>query len=325
MIALPLLGSAAVAVGCHESPAPNPAAMSDARSLDSGHATKRERGEAQIASARSEYAWIGEAHNKALDDLRTELRKPGTLTKDFCGFAVGFFSKAERFPAGKSHGAANDRVQAAKAIAKEATLCRSVQTSNVALQSGVSSAALDLANKIQYDIDLASNRYDLRTRLAARWQAALGLNAMEYEIIASTLSTAQSSFEYWETEVVRANQEFEAEYSRCADEAFADGYDEAGARQVCLEGKIIPTLDDWHTVPRLFRVVAFHPTPGCGLSSHFKTLAKSDAGGAFGGAVKGGLTGGLAGIIPGALVGAAVGSATSWAYSAWELYWCAVK
>lgn len=322
LIALPLaLGVVATGLACRD------ASTSNERTSTSDTDLQRLKEERAPTAASGQLAWVGAAHNRALDDFRRDLRQPGVLTKDFCLFILDFMAREERIPRDHAKGAAEMRRNAGMAGFQEGMLCGEPRADGrqVSLQSGVSYEASTLFYKIQSSIDLATDRYDLASRLRGVTDAAQQLNESERTIIGAVAATAQSSFEYWQVELPYANREFVAEYGACADQAAAAGYDSDYARQICLGGKVLPTRT-LPAVPRpQVRLASYGVRPGCSLSANFKSLGKADALGAFGGAVKGAMSGGLAGIIPGALVGAAVGSATSWASSAWDLYWCALK
>src|SRR5689334_10701117 len=47
--------------------------------------------------ASNDYDWVGVAHNRALDDFRAELRKPGILTRNICAFIEDFVAYPQRF------------------------------------------------------------------------------------------------------------------------------------------------------------------------------------------------------------------------------------
>jgi hypothetical protein len=270
-------------------------------------------------------SWVGQAHNKALDDLRAEMRKPGVMTNNVCEYVAGFASHVDRAPAGKAKGSQKDRASIAKAVQKEAKLCRPEPVSTVLKQEdGAYSSISALLYQVETEVESASDRYDLAQRLAPLWSTAAGLSESESAIVGATLATAQASFEYWEVEVDRAYREFEAEYAECARTSSSDGYDYDQARLVCLDGGLLPTFAPQYA-PSPARIAGLMPRRGCALSSHFKTLAKADAVGAFTGAIKGAITTGVPGIAGGALVGGIVGSAGSWLNSAWELYVCATK
>ena len=270
-------------------------------------------------------AWIGESHNKALDDLRAEMRKPGMLTNNVCEYLAGFAAAVDRLPEGKGAGRSKDRLSVAKSVQKEAKLCRGNAINTVSKQSDDTYGGISaIMAQIESEIDAASDRYDLARRLTPLWSSVGNLNESESLIVAAALITAQSSFEYWEVEVDRAYREFEAEYADCARTSSSDGYDYDQARQFCLDGGLLPTRGTRYA-PSPTRIAGFVPVRDCRLSSQFKSLAKADVAGAFTGAIKGAMGGGLAGAGTGALTGAIVGSAGSWFNSAWELYKCTLK
>ena len=317
MIALPLvLGSATALVACRDSSSPDKSSAS--RRSTSAEVRKESR-------LKTEVSWVGETHNKALNDLRAAMRKPGLMTNNICEYVAAFVANAERFPDGKASGKATDRLSIAKAVLKDGKRCKQDPVTAVVRQGDAGTSDIgELSNRIQAEIDLAADRYDLARRLSPFWVTAAGLNESEAAIIGATLATAQSSFEYWEVEIDRANQEFETEYGECARTASSNGYDYDVARQVCLEGDAQPAIGP-NYAPSPSRIASLSAKQRCRVGVHFKNLAKADAAGAFGGAVKGAMTAGLPGVVPGAVVGGVAGSATSWFYSAWELYWCAVK
>lgn len=302
--------------GCRDNSSPDPGAIG--RRNPPAATIRRE------AQLRSDMAWVGQAHNKALDDLRAEMRKPGMITNNMCQHLSSFASRADRFPDGRSKVQTRDRLSIAKSLLKDAKICKPEPVNSVSLQGEETYSNIStLLTEIENAIDLASDRYDLVQRLSSFWPAVAELSESESAIVAATLVTAQSSFEYWEVEVDRAYREFEAEYAECVRTSSSDGTDYEQARQFCLDGGVLPTLSPRYA-PSPARIAGLSRR-GCALSGHFKNLAKADAVGAFTGAIKGALSTGVAGIGGGALVGGIAGSAGSWINSAFELYACAKK
>jgi hypothetical protein len=290
---------------------------------------------------RNQMDWVGTAHNRALDAFRDELRNPGVLTRNVCGYLQTFAAGDARVPAKHARAKAVLSVEARTNVAKKGLvateLCgrqfggpSAALTSRVSMaaflprrspfsgrtaprsqSSELSQAALDLYAQIESAIDASANSYDLAGRLNPVFDAAGQLAGEEYATIAATVSVAQSSYEYWEGQLPSYIDAVGADYGPCFEESQQLGYTLVDAQNRCMNGwRIDPA--DWRggradsRLPLLMFVARPH-TAGAGrqsLSQGLKAIGKRDAYGAFTGAWAGAFAGGG---IQGAALGALVG------------------
>lgn len=288
-------------------------------------------------SERNAQDWVGIEHNRALDDIRKEMRRPGVLTHNLCDFALNFVTSPHRLPTGKRNATSNRQVALAGAPATPFCRGQTASIRNASLggfesevagmqESEVSSAIYGLLSEVQNAVDAATDRYDLASRLNRVLDAAATLQATEQEMLGATVSVAQNSFEYWESELPAFEQELWNEYSTCAAQYRDSGASSEDARIACLEGGTRATSAGSSRVgaATVATFTSFGISRACGLAPHFKRLAAVDAVAALGGAIKGGLVAGPAGILPGAFSAAAYASFGSFVTSTWALYWCAM-
>jgi len=211
--------------------------------------------------------WVGEAHNRALDAFRDELRRPGVLSRSLCGYLLTFVTSDARVPVERAAaraalGAAARRDVARKGLAATELCGRrpARPSAGVALhtwlaafvpsrwslapaavprrsQSGeLSQAARDLYAQIESSIDVAASSYELAGYLNPVLDAAAQLSAEEHATIAATVSVAQSSYEYWEVELPNYIEAVAAEYGPCLEESQQLGYTLADAEYRCVNG-----------------------------------------------------------------------------------------
>lgn len=282
--------------------------------------------------------WVGVAHNRAIDDLRKAMSRPGILTRNVCDYLVDYIVRPERTPSRARALPIEARRQAARRGLAATGICRlQPQSRTTAWSAAEASAAIPqepelsadasaLLTTIQTAVETAANRYDLAIRLNEIQVAAGGLEATEQAIVAGSVSTAQHSFEYWETELPAFQQEFWNEYSTCAEVYKASGYTMDDARVTCLEGGIAETLVPSQHSPGLVpvtRMASYRLPAVCGLRTHFKRLVGSDVAGAIVGATKAAVFG-PAGVVDGAIAGGSLASLGSFLKSTWDLFWCAM-
>jgi hypothetical protein len=281
--------------------------------------------------ARNPHEWAGVAHNKILDDWRLAMRQPGVLTHNLCGYVVDFVARDERLPRDKQ-APLPVRRNAIVAAAKSSSLCRSNTGISTLASRGYtrsvaeeSEATAALQSLIESAIDQAESPADLAVQLNAVLDAAATLNESEQAVIGATVSVAQSSFEYWDTQYEATVNEVGAEYDQCAADRQASGYNSDAARDSCLSGSYFETSYRGWSPSGLFgpRVRGARTSVSCGpsLREGFKNVAKSDAKGAFAGAWAGAF-GAAAGIVGGAILGAGSGSIWAAGENAWSTYWC---
>ena len=274
--------------------------------------------------------WSGAAHNKILDDWRHAMRQPGILTQNLCGYVVDFVARDDRLPLTKQPSLSVRRA-AINAAAESSSLCRSRVRGDARFVAGgvgpnppqESDAMAALQIQIENAITASESSADLAGRLNNILDAAATLNETERTVVATTVSIAQSSFEYWETQYEVLVNEIGAEYGQCGLDRMAAGYSEDAVRDSCMSGTY---YEVWfpgsaNVLPGRFLSRAKAARCGPSLREGFKKVAKGDAKGAFAGAWAGAF-GAAAGIVGGAILGAASGSIWEAGENAWSTYWC---
>lgn len=283
---------------------------------------------------RNPHEWAGITHNKILDDWRRAMRQPGVLTQNLCGFVVDFVARDERLPRDKQ-APLPIRRNAIAAGAKSSNLCRSADGISTLVSRGralatpqESEATAALQTLIENAIDAAASPADLAVQLNTVLDAAAALNEAEQSVIGATVSVAQNSFEYWDTEYETMVNEIGTEYGQCAEDRQAAGYNGDAARDSCLSGTYYETSYRRWSPSGIFgpRARGASSSVRCGpsLREGFKNVAKGDAKGAFMGAWAGAF-GAAAGVVGGAILGAASGSIYAAGENAWSTYWCMMK
>jgi hypothetical protein len=288
----------------------------------------------QHIHARNAYDWAGNAHNKILDEWRRDMRKPGLLTQSLCGYVVDFVSRDDRL-APQNQVPLPIRRNAITAASKASQLCgdkvksKSSQLASTGSLPQESGATTDLALQIESAIDESESSFDLATRLNAVLDAASALDETERAVVAATVSVAQSSFEYWETEFEPLVYEIGNEYGDCGTDRLSTGYSGDAARDSCLSGTYFETSYRRWSPSGMFGPTSARSRSSrlaCGptLREGFKNVAKGDAKGAFVGAWAGAF-GAAAGVVGGAILGGASGSIWAAGENAWSTYWCIMQ
>jgi hypothetical protein len=291
--------------------------------------------------------WVGEAHNRALDAFRDELRRPGVLSRSLCGYLLTFVTSdarvpAERAPVRVALGAAARRDVARKSLAATEFCGRrpAGRSAGVASQAWLaafvpprwplasaarrsqsgelSQAARDLYAQIESSIDVAASSYELAGYLNPVLDAAAQLSAEEHATIAATVSVAQSSYEYWEVELPNYIEAVAAEYGPCLEESQQLGYTLADAEYRCVNGggtneAALREPADWpggrlDPRPRLLLTVARPGSAGRVRQNAGKGLKTIGKNDASG-AFSGAWGGAFSGGVQGAVLGAIVGGA----------------
>jgi hypothetical protein len=207
--------------------------------------------------------WVGIAHNRALDDLLKELRKPGVLSRDVCQYLLEFVSSDARVPVDRAGlrraaGATARREVGRKALRATALCSQRFDRrasalparvslaayysprppfGSASLQSGSpSAAAYGLLEQILAAIDAAVDSYDLAWRLHPVLNAASQLDAIERATIEATVSVAQSSYEYWEAQLPTYVQAVSSEYDPCLYNQWSQGYSYDSSLGNCVNG-----------------------------------------------------------------------------------------
>lgn len=312
-------------MACHEEPTAARSEPGEARiTLAPSAAAARER---ERLSARNPQDWVGKAHNKALDDFRKELRRPGAMTKEFCARLKDYVVHQDRIPRDRPRADLATRGSAAEAARSKAPICQPrtpvVIATTARQELSMSPTAYSLFSNVQTAVSQSQDRWELASRLNSVLDGAASLEPVENELISAVVSVAQSSWEYWETELASFQAELWNTVAPCALDAQRQGYSVDQARQMCMESGGSTIASPLGAPTLQFRYTSVSRGE-CRLTDHLKRLAGADAVGAFVGGVKGGVTLGFAGILPGAFAGAAYGSLASFVYSTWELYWCAM-
>ena len=282
---------------------------------------------------RNQFALVGRAHNRAMEDFRAELRKPGVLTSNICEHVLEFAARDERLPEDHRIARALRRDLAASG-ARNSPLCsRSLLASGYAPASyrvrreEPSAQLLTLSSQLESAIEYSTDRYDLAGRLNAILDQASALSEDENAVISAAVAVAQESYDYWEVNLSGFTQEFESEYGQCATDRKAEGYTYEDARGSCIGGSTTyQTFWKWPTAPDAINglVSRFRRTCGPGLKDGFREVVRADARGAFSGAVSG-LKAGLSGVIGGAILGGTSASTWAAAENAWTTFWCIME
>jgi hypothetical protein len=285
-------------------------------------------------AVRSNHAWIGDAHNRAIDDFRKELRKPGRVASSLCDHLAAFLGEAERLPSEKRSSRLGD-ADGNRRIMGTVPLCaptdgtvsdaswsgRWLNSEHVPLQSASADAFLIELQQSVYD---AGDSYDLARRLDGVLSRSVVLPALEQDAIAATASVAQSSYEYWPANYAAFADEFIREYGECGSYYAAQGYTAAVALQVCVNGASVPARN-LRPVTERFSLHHASAVQACGelLSpQEWREFAATDAKGAFTGFFTAVIATGGAAAFPGALLGGAGASIAHAMGKAWIAYWC---
>lgn len=251
------------------------------------------RGQERL-KARNPREWVGVAHNRMLDDFRAELRKPGLLTRNICEYVMSFSMNDDRLPAGRRH-VDNRNWVGVRAAGDSSTLCsggsRRPRASTTSMRWGLtptapmiapqSTEALALHTDIENALFAASDARDLAVRLSAIYERSLRLPETDQAGVASTISVAQNSFEYWTQQYGLFEQEIIAEYAPCIEEQLAVGASDR-VIESCLSGKSAGgAVADRLGAPKQ-RFVRVRPLTQCGYSMRegFRRVGLADAKGA---------------------------------------------
>ena len=306
------------------------AAANDARVTPSHQRSAKARDELQ---RRNPNDWVGQVHNASLDRFRADMRKPGTMTRNVCSYLMDFVAAEDFSPPGATTRIVAAQRNGARAVAERDPLCRHQYRARAAAfrqgdlsEISLSRSASVIAYGILDAVEVASDRHDLAQRLLPLLDASASLGEPERSAMQAAISTAQSSYEYWEVELPAAQSEFKAEYYDCASSHKLAGYTSDDALAACMGAGAAymsaPFANPYAKQGPLFLTARFPRS--CSLKTQFKRLAGADASGAIIGAVKG-IIGGGAGILAGAAAGAGYGSLAAFLKGTWDLYWCAME
>ena len=260
---------------------------------DAANAASRNRDRLRMHNT---YEWVGVAHNRLLDDFRAEMRKPGLLTRNVCEYVMSFSMSDDRVPAGHKY-RDNRNWAGVRAVADSSSLCssggRKQRLSNISYRwelsptaptvAPQSTEASSLVTEIETAVVNAADARDLATRLQAIHDRSLGLPEVDQALVASTISVAQNSFEYWSQQYGLFEQEIIAEYAPCIDEQLSVGATD-GIIESCLTGKgsAGAIVDRGSSQAPRQRLVRAKPSAMCGISIRegFRKIGSADAGGA---------------------------------------------
>jgi hypothetical protein len=270
--------------------------------------------------------WIGQAHNKGLDDFRAQLRLANYPRNRMCSFIPTFLEEPSRVP--ESRRASVDRRggTAGIGVAYNERVCSAKQRkrgkpniSSVAWTSAMQSpAATGSLTAIENAIDAATSPEDLASRLIPILEASASQPELERTVIATTVSVTQSSYEYWSANLEAMVEELRTPYEPCSSTA-PSPQDAVGD---CFGGGV-DDVDFHGTSPKLLRIASSAGTPPCPpLGESMRAIGKADARGAFGGAFSGAFFGGFPGAIAGGLIGGAGSSIWAGLEKVGELLYC---
>jgi hypothetical protein len=158
----------------------------------------------------------------------------------------------------------------------------------------------------------ATSAAALATALTPILGQADQLVSEEREIVYSTASVTQSSYEYWVANIAPQSQQVDVTYGPCLGQYPNQTY----ALSTCMGAHPPITPTSYEKLGIAGRVIFASSTQPSGTCDDYLNRADigyRDLGGAAVGGFYGFQTGGLSGILPGALFGAAYGSAAaSW-------------
>jgi hypothetical protein len=285
---------------------------------------------------KNRYDWVGAAHNKALDDFRRELRRPGVLTRNLCEYAQSFAAREERNPRDRAL-SESDRWSITRTVGDSVAWCgrRGPRVSNTTFTSPFapspvptpqSQQAYEFLGAIEAAVNEAQSSFDLAERLDPLLDRMAALDPIDQAVVGATISVTQSSYEYWETQLTAYHQELLDEYGGCVNEQSSSGGDPLTVRDNCLndQGDGAVAFKYPPVGPFSGRLTGLKITPSCAgsLREGVGKVVSADLKGAFTGAVSGGIAAGLAGVVGGAIAGATAGSTWAAIENAWEVFKC---
>ncbi len=190
--------------------------------------------------AQNRMDFVGVAHNRAMDQIRAEVRK--SRPRDLCKVIERLAVAADLGPAFK--GSANNESHRVRKAAFDNIGCRGrngrghlaaeqslpLSGPGFALASyaqgedaDFSPLGWELVWQVGYAADAASSSADLAGMLAAISASAQSLTADEAAAIDAVTSVSLSSFEYWEQNGAAAAQEIQTAYGSCLSGGGGDG------------------------------------------------------------------------------------------------------
>ena len=238
--------TAAVAVACSDVMVTDKAVPDVVLSSPAGASASSIRARDNLHK-RNPMDWVGASHNRILHALRAEIRKPGRLEVRFCDRLAEIAASPQFYP--NAVGQADDNLQrqsmrervrhencGSKRTAAGGGTPLWVASAPISVAQETSTQAQQLLDDLDASVSAASDSYDLSVRLAPILEASFGLDTTEQALVATAVSVALHSYEYWESELPAFQQEVADEYGGCLSSAFAAGYSDDDARNYCLNG-----------------------------------------------------------------------------------------
>ena len=148
---------------------------------------------------------------------------------------------------------------------------------------GVSALTSSILEQIGSAVLEATDSYDLSSRLMPALDQAFSLEPTEQALVLGTISTAQNSFEYWESAWPQFSTEVISEYSPCLTSGLTTGYTYEETQSACVGTQLVSGAIGQR--PTHFRL-SLEPAVSCGSFGAWegmKRTAKSDADGFLGG------------------------------------------
>ena len=218
------MGLVAAAVVACDDRAPDPAGAvrpatpvmrRGARSPADGEAARR------LFHAGNRYDWVGVAHNRAIDDFRSALRR-GEIPHDQCNYFVDYLGAAERLlPGGRASAADRALLRRFARRSLEAGHCAgrivgaAGTVSGLAQATDVSPETHAMLDQVASAASLASSSGELAVALVPIVEASAQLPGDESVVVQAAASVAQSSTEYWETNLEATKQDYNNSYGAC--------------------------------------------------------------------------------------------------------------
>jgi hypothetical protein len=283
--------------------------------------------------------WVGQAHNKAMDDFFSRLNdKTRGAPINLCAEILEFASDPARVPAGRGATTRELRRTAAARALSATGVCggqfTDARSGNLSLTSAhrnasqtgsgtLSAAANSLITQIKSASVSATTASALATMLTPILSQADQLTISgERDIVYSVASVAQSSYEYWTANLQPQAYQTQSTYGGC----LVQYSDQGVALSTCMGISGVPILPTLYSKPVNPGVLLFAGSmqSGCDSNLNKGNVVLWDAAGAVGGALVGWLAG-PPGIASAALAGGLGASATEGTYQLGSWAWCKVR
>ena len=268
--------------------------------------------------------WVGQAHNRGLDAIYTELFKE-KANSNICATIEQLAAAPERIPDGHDKSTASSRHLYARMGLMSTHLCPDnyglnansalfltnySRRMNVTAVEGMSAEAQGVLDQIGSAVLAVSTSSELAANLNSILAQMPTLTSTESDVVYSVASVSQSSYEYWESNYEPLTQQVSSIYGNC----LGQYSDEDTAMSICMgvsSGPVQPTRYLRGTSSVTLILAASMGPRICSFS--WGDVAEADFAGAGTGAVYGAL-GGPGGIFGGAAIGGLGASTfTGWA------------